>query len=94
MLLYSAVERQNNDAKLLGALKTMTEDYDQARIQAQHERWLGYTPEEIEEFRRIGVEQGPELVDLTRWCLRGGQMGLRMAGEGEGVGERFSDGNY
>ncbi|KAJ6263843.1 hypothetical protein Dda_2415 [Drechslerella dactyloides] len=84
--LKRSLERRNHDAKVLGALKHMTQTYDMVRTQALHGRWLrGGPPPDTAMMRerfQMGcmavARSGENLVDTLKWNIRGGDMHVRL----------------
>ncbi|EWC44857.1 hypothetical protein DRE_00916 [Drechslerella stenobrocha 248] len=83
--LKRCLEQRNHDAKVLGALKQMTQTYDMLRTQALHERWLrGEQPVTagMRERFQMGclavARSGDELIDTLKWNIRGGDMHVNL----------------
>ncbi|KAF3911906.1 hypothetical protein ABW21_db0205073 [Orbilia brochopaga] len=84
--LKRCLEQRNHDARVLGALKHMTQTYDMIRTQAIHERWLkGEPPVDTVAMRerfQLGciaiAKSGENLVDTLKWNIRGGDMHVRL----------------
>ncbi|KAK6352724.1 hypothetical protein TWF696_004727 [Orbilia brochopaga] len=84
--LKRCLEQRNHDAKVLGALKHMTQTYDMIRTQAIHERWLkgeqAVSTAGMRERYQLGciaiARSGENLVDTLKWNIRGGDMHVQL----------------
>ncbi|KAF3234690.1 hypothetical protein TWF128_002257 [Orbilia oligospora] len=78
--LKKAIELRNNDAKIVGALKKMSQTYDTVRHQALHERRFdGDQPFEFETENATA----PAATTTVNWNIRGGDTNVRLY-EGNG----------
>ncbi|KAF3126261.1 hypothetical protein TWF703_010519 [Orbilia oligospora] len=78
--LKKAIELRNNDAKIVGALKKMSQTYDTVRHQALHERRFdGDQPFDFE----TGNATAPAATTTVNWNIRGGDTNVRLY-EGNG----------
>ncbi|KAK6523349.1 hypothetical protein TWF281_001329 [Arthrobotrys megalospora] len=92
--LKRSIELRNNDAKIVGALKQMSQTYDAVRHQALHERRFGsdqpFTPEaeaittplSLSSVQAV-AKSGENLMDTLKWNIRGGDTNVRLY-EGNG----------
>ncbi|KAK6339956.1 hypothetical protein TWF718_009345 [Orbilia javanica] len=76
--LKKAVELRNNDAKIVGALKKMTQTYDTVRHQALHERRFDG---DLPFGHEAGTTTGPTPSTAGKWDVNSGIQAIAKSGE-------------